>query len=94
MNGMSYTQPLAARSGTPLAAVHNSCSIFIDDTRVDNIQDGTKTPRASFGCGWHLPPGHRLVVALTPPATSARSLKRSLVPYRVCSSCLSHFSTA
>ena len=41
MNGMSYTQPLAARSGTPLAAVHNSCSIFIDDTRVDNIQDGT-----------------------------------------------------
>ena len=60
MNGMSYTQPLAARSGTPLAAVHNSCSIFIDDTRVDSIQDvqdgtpkllvGERNPRLRLGC--------------------------------------------
>jgi hypothetical protein len=39
--GMSYTQPLAAWSETPLAAVHNSYSFLINEYRVDSIQDDT-----------------------------------------------------
>ena len=39
-NRMSFTQPLASRSEAPLAAVHNSYS-FINNSRVDTIQDGT-----------------------------------------------------